>query len=319
MTIEQDIKENYLKLKAPYFAKKYNKSLTRIYDIASKEGVARGKKRKESLREEVCRLYYEEKLSVAQVDERITLGHSTIERILKEKDGLRSCEEAKEKKYTCEVTFFEKIDTPEKAYWFGFIAADGNLYNKKLQIGLARKDKDHLEKFCKRINFNGQIYKDKVNFKLIIARKKIFDDLCKLGLTENKTFTINHTLFEKIPKEYLAAAMHGYFDGDGSFSILNYKKHNLDRTYYLNFCLLGNEDFLLFFKRELENLGITISRVRKDKRTKQTYVIVTRLTKERANILYKFFYEGEFSSKDYLDRKKQRLTLVLNDGKFTQI
>ena len=31
------------------------------------------------------------------------------------------------KKYTANYNFFEKIDTEEKAYWLGFIAADGHV------------------------------------------------------------------------------------------------------------------------------------------------------------------------------------------------
>lgn len=31
----------------------------------------------------------------------------------------------KNKKYTCDSTFFNVIDTEEKAYWLGFLMADG--------------------------------------------------------------------------------------------------------------------------------------------------------------------------------------------------
>ena len=46
--------------------------------------------------------------------------------------------------------YFDKIDTPDKAYWLGFIGADGCVtgFNKgylRLQVKLARKDRDHLE------------------------------------------------------------------------------------------------------------------------------------------------------------------------------
>ena len=44
---------------------------------------------------------------------------------------------------------FDQIDTQEKAYWLGFILADGYLNTNKhmLRIKLGDKDKHHLEKF----------------------------------------------------------------------------------------------------------------------------------------------------------------------------
>ena len=46
---------------------------------------------------------------------------------------------------------FDVIDTEEKAYWLGFIVADGYLNESKnmLRIKLGNKDKHHLEKFIK--------------------------------------------------------------------------------------------------------------------------------------------------------------------------
>lgn len=45
--------------------------------------------------------------------------------------------------------YFKQIDTPEKAYWLGFIAADGNVRKDllKLRIELNIRDYHHLEKF----------------------------------------------------------------------------------------------------------------------------------------------------------------------------
>jgi hypothetical protein len=57
------------------------------------------------------------------------------------------------KELFCDYHFFDKINTEEKAYWLGFIAADGCVTDKGcLQILLSRKDRDHLELFKKHIN-----------------------------------------------------------------------------------------------------------------------------------------------------------------------
>ena len=47
------------------------------------------------------------------------------------------------------LTHFENIDTEEKAYWLGFLYADGyvNANEDKIELCLAEKDFHHLEKF----------------------------------------------------------------------------------------------------------------------------------------------------------------------------
>ena len=52
-------------------------------------------------------------------------------------------------KYKRNSDVFEKIDTEEKAYWLGFLYADGYINEKRkfVDIGLKRSDRGHLEKF----------------------------------------------------------------------------------------------------------------------------------------------------------------------------
>ena len=53
-------------------------------------------------------------------------------------------ETRRNRKHHCDFTFFEDINSEEKAYWLGYIAADGNVYSsKKIQIcKQKRKKKD---------------------------------------------------------------------------------------------------------------------------------------------------------------------------------
>ena len=46
-------------------------------------------------------------------------------------------------------TVFDSIDTEEKAYWLGFLYADGNVNSKSniVSISLKRADREHLVKF----------------------------------------------------------------------------------------------------------------------------------------------------------------------------
>ena len=53
------------------------------------------------------------------------------------------------KKYYLKEDIFDNIDTEEKAYWLGFLYADGNVANNasRIRLSLAENDLEILEKF----------------------------------------------------------------------------------------------------------------------------------------------------------------------------
>ena len=55
--------------------------------------------------------------------------------------------------------FFDVIDTEEKAYWLGFIYADGNISSEgnRFEINLSAKDLDHMLKLKRFLNYDGEI------------------------------------------------------------------------------------------------------------------------------------------------------------------
>jgi hypothetical protein len=252
--------------------------------------------------------YYFNKFLIKDIIIKYSIGKSTVIKILKEfGSGGRTRTEYENNKYSCNESFFEKIDSHEKAYWFGFIAADGNIYNGKLQICLNKKDEIHLNEFCKRINYNGPIYNDRNHKRLMICRKKIVEDLKLLGLIENKTLSINDKIFDKIPNQYLASAILGYIDGDGSFSLRKNKKSDI-----VIFSLVGNKSFLNWICDFFEKKDIVMSRPKKDKRTKQTFYINYYINDIRLDTIFDTLYKD--TSLDFLDRKKIKL-LKLYDNR----
>ena len=50
-------------------------------------------------------------------------------------------------KLSLDVDFFKNVDSNEKAYWFGYIAADGSINKKNNKVTLVSKDKEIIEKF----------------------------------------------------------------------------------------------------------------------------------------------------------------------------
>ncbi len=298
MTLIEDLKENYSKFDAKYFAEKYNKSVEHVYYIVLKFKIKKIECISDELESKIINSYCKDQINIEKIHKKYSISRDAISKLLK-KQNIEVRKDSN-KKYSWDETFFEAIDTPEKAYWFGFIAADGGINKNGLQIGLAKKDKEHLLKFCKRIGYSGPLVHCKSNdsFKLCITRTKIYNDLIRLGMEENKTFKINENIFNCVPEYLIPAAMHGYFDGDGTFGKSG--KH-------LQFAILGNERFLIYFKDKISEFGIDMNGPKKDDRTKQTFYCWKGILLDVAKSLKKLFYENEFSSKDFLDRKKNKL------------
>ena len=102
---------------------------------------------------------------------------------------------------------FDNIDTEEKAYWLGFIFADGYIETQKpnmkysFEICLSCKDKHHLEKFnifMQHKNMNIKVYthldkianKERTNARWIVANKHLWNTLNNLGCTPQKSLTL---------------------------------------------------------------------------------------------------------------------------------
>ncbi len=121
-------------------------------------------------------------------------------------------------------TFFKDINTEEKAYYLGFICADGSINNKKskLSITINTKDIEILYKFKDLLKtttpITSRIYVDKRTKKNInttsfqLYSKRIVNDLKLLMINENKSKQLN---LPKINDELIRFFIRGLFDGDG--------------------------------------------------------------------------------------------------------
>lgn len=120
---------------------------------------------------------------------------------------------------------FDQIDSEEKAYWLGFIFADGYISSSPLregvksiyqfEISLGIKDIEHLNKFKKFIEFKKDIITDKSRCRFIVANKHLWTTLNELGCTPNKSLSLK---FPNIPQNLVKHFIRGYFDGDGCIS-----------------------------------------------------------------------------------------------------
>lgn len=121
------------------------------------------------------------------------------------------------KKNKSNETYFDRIDTPNKAYILGFLYADGynDEKNGSIKIGLQSSDVCVLDFISKEINCENK-YECRENLlRLQINSKHMSRSLSLLGCHQRKTFTLKFPIEEQVPKELLFHFIRGYFDGDG--------------------------------------------------------------------------------------------------------
>lgn len=215
-------------------------------------------------------------------------------------------------KYNYNKDYFKEINSSEKAYWLGFLYADGcicryykndKLKGMTIELSLGECDLHHLERFRDCLESNVPIHEKyiKLNdkkytaYKLTICCTKMCYDLINLGCTPNKTFDIRFPSDEIVPKEFKRDWLRGFFDGDGCISItqMNNKPHIVTTITGIEEMLKDISSFLLS-----ENIIRKKPTFRRDKRSKacSIYIYGTDANKEWLDYLYK-------DSSIYLDRK----------------
>lgn len=141
------------------------------------------------------------------------------------------------KKHAYNENYFEVIDTEAKAYFLGFIFADGGIYirsrqnsiEKSFKINLAEIDKHILEFFQQELGYSGKLkfiqgrefispenkkkYFRQNQYVLYISSTKFVEHLLNLGLSNRKTY--QELSIPNIHDDLMPHFIRGYFDGDG--------------------------------------------------------------------------------------------------------
>lgn len=198
-------------------------------------------------------------------------------------------------------TVFDKINTEEKAYWLGFLYADGYVSPtvNTVELTLKGEDIEHLEKYKKfvkgirNINISNVKLNEKTFSRCRFATtdKHFKERLIELGCIPNKTLTLkfpNKEIFEN--ENLLYDFIRGYIDGDGCLTYTS--------TGRLAIQIIGTKEFL----SGIQELFPQFKKYAKDKRrTSNTYSLncSCNSAEEVANKLYK-------NATIYLQRKYDR-------------
>lgn len=209
--------------------------------------------------------------------------------------------------------YFDEIDTENKAYWLGFLFADGSVttpfrVNKdgsikngiyRIELQLKEDDKNHLDKFRKELNIEKPLNISKTNYersnrcRLYFNSKHMWEILNSYGCTPRKSQTLefpNINIFKD--KKLIKHFIRGYVDGDGCLSWCDtqHKRAHLG--------ILGTMKFL----KELQHwLPLEFENV-----------ILKRNDESVASLYYSgktAFYIANYLYKDcsvYLERKRER-------------
>lgn len=127
--------------------------------------------------------------------------------------------------YKKNESYFD-IPTSNMAWLVGFLASDGSISSSDnaIKIGLAKKDREILEKIKKEVEIENKIKEYTTNngyevAELVWSCKKHKDALNKYSVTPNKTFILRPPYM--LPHKYWIDYIRGYFDGDGSINLIH--------------------------------------------------------------------------------------------------
>lgn len=217
--------------------------------------------------------------------------------------------------YSLNEKYFAHIDSHSKAYFLGFICADGCIYrrnNHQGMLSIAVKDIDIeiLNNFTKEIETSKPISISKQSEKTTMATLQLtsdilVEDLLNLGVGIRKTFDLSIEYISKhIPKKFIPSFILGYFDGDGSIDIP--KDNTISKSHIRISAPLKS---LENFKNILEEFEIN-SKIIVDKREyKEPFGSLEIINTTNKYLFLKLIY-GFYE--DSLSRKKERSKELLS-------
>lgn len=210
------------------------------------------------------------------------------------------------RQYYSNFQYFKEIDSKDKAYFLGFIAADGcvfdrynNRQQKLLSIGIHKKDEEVLIKFLYYLKSNNPINYTQSKITPIVSIQIVSNELCnylsKYNIVPNKTWTyfpIN------IPNEFWWHFLRGFFDGDGS---VGWEDDWLPHRNHIS--MAGNQKLIQTISDFLNDNNIKHG-VYEDKREKYTNRFYNLSINSKANKI--IFIERLYKDCNdlYLNRKK---------------
>lgn len=297
------IKKNYPFMRTNEICKYLGLEYRQVHNYASGQGI-----RKQVVDARYSNPFYFDKLAK---EKRIkTNKYYGVNKEYEPKVDIENLYKSRYGKYYINQDYFKQIDNEWKAYWLGFLYADGcnrikcnktsGKMNYVLSVSLARVDKEHLYKLKNSLQsdtiirdretkLNGKVF---YNNQVTFCNREICEDLNRLGCTPNKSLILDFPTSDIVPDHLIRHFIRGYFDGDGCIHINHEKKR-------VSLSFMGTEKFLSGLRDVLcRELSITkvVIQSRDGNKAKQIF-----WGKIRAcELIFKYLYQD---CNIYLDRK----------------
>ena len=317
--IGQETLSKYLKEKEiPIRPQVHNSSKSnKLETISDKLKSKQGNMSKSQFKQYLINLAIEEYIntsiyerSIPKLADKYGLNKKTITKYLKERNIEITNTHGK---VPFNEEFFDNINTEEKAYWLGFLYADGYISSRDFRIGLSVsiKDIEHLEKYGKSLDYskgmnivtshqfgskdvhnkNGEIIQ---MCRTVITNEHMWKSLNSKGCMPNKSLILEfpeESIFSS--KGLIRHFIRGYVDGDGTLGVYPHSKSNPNLEASL--LIVGTKPFLEGVQKYL---GIDGFLMQKPNCNELTYRLgySTKKAEKVAEFLYK-------DSTIYLERK----------------
>lgn len=225
----------------------------------------------------------------------------------------------RKRQYTLNENYFQELDSKDKAYFLGFIYADGFI-TKRSQgqsiLGLTLAEIEPIDKFKKYIQTDKKVgyykktnsYSDKsYEYKLALISDKLVSDIEKLGVTERKTLTLT---FPDLKEDLIPHFIRGYFDGDGSVFLHKDSREEYSENVYLGINICGTKEFLTALSKHLPFIKEGQC-VYKEERKETNCWNLKLISNIRSLELYHYMYKD--CDDLYLSRKKEKFENFIKD------
>ena len=219
----------------------------------------------------------------------------------------KNTEKERAPQYKVNENYFS-IWSPQMAYWYGFIVADGGIVpntKHRIRLRLSRQYEYMLERFKQDIAFTGPILKGTTKASsnsdktysyadLTINNKKFVNSLKEKGIVARKTY-LDVKYIQYVPTQFRPYFLIGLFDGDGHIA-----------TKSGNISISGNKANLISV---LEYFGFAANDLRIENRG--NYVNISLRNKKDSFMFYQIYltYSQNIHTLEY---KKERIEYFYN-------
>lgn len=176
-------------------------------------------------------------LSNKKISEKLNSSTNTVIRILEEFGYSKGLAPKCQKSYLTNHNFLDKIDSEEKAYFLGFMYADGCVTSgNAITIQLKESDLEHLEKVKNLISKEAKIkyvtsrydenHSITTKVRFTVHSTQLHQRLVELGCVPRKSLILKFPTKDQVPSYLVHHFIRGYFDGDGCVYTRTPKKRN---------------------------------------------------------------------------------------------